>query len=151
LELKCGGLLFDRHEPPLTRRFVVYYCSALYRLFLNIARKGDEADPLARFLTDFSRHHWPSDVPVPEIWYDPRSLQPSPSSATAVLHAKCIVVDQSELLVSSANLTEAAYMRNIEVGVLIRSDHLARQLTHFFDGLIAGGHLRRASAGSTRR
>jgi hypothetical protein len=23
LELKCGGLLFDRHKPPLTRRFVV--------------------------------------------------------------------------------------------------------------------------------
>ena len=30
LELKCGGLLFDRHKPPLTRRFVVYYCSAVY-------------------------------------------------------------------------------------------------------------------------
>jgi hypothetical protein len=30
LELKCGGLLFDRHKPPLTRRSVVYYCSAVY-------------------------------------------------------------------------------------------------------------------------
>jgi putative transposase len=28
--LKCGGLLLVRHEPPLTRRFVVYYCSAVY-------------------------------------------------------------------------------------------------------------------------
>jgi hypothetical protein len=28
--LKCGGLLLDRHKPPLTRRFVVYYCSAVY-------------------------------------------------------------------------------------------------------------------------
>jgi len=28
--LKCGGLLFDRHDPPLKRRFVVYYCSAVY-------------------------------------------------------------------------------------------------------------------------
>jgi hypothetical protein len=28
--LKCGGLLFDRHKTPLTRRFVVYYCSAVY-------------------------------------------------------------------------------------------------------------------------
>jgi hypothetical protein len=27
---KCGGLLFDRHKLPLTRRFVVYYCSAVY-------------------------------------------------------------------------------------------------------------------------
>jgi hypothetical protein len=30
LNLKCGGLLSDRHEPQLTRRFVVYYCSAVY-------------------------------------------------------------------------------------------------------------------------
>src|SRR5579863_2099151 len=30
LELNGGGLLLDRHEPPLTRRFVVYYCSAVY-------------------------------------------------------------------------------------------------------------------------
>ncbi len=28
--LKCGGLLLDRHEPPLTRRFAVHYCSAVY-------------------------------------------------------------------------------------------------------------------------
>jgi hypothetical protein len=30
LELKCGGLLLDRHEPPFTRRFVVYFRTALY-------------------------------------------------------------------------------------------------------------------------
>jgi hypothetical protein len=29
--LKCGGLLFDRHKTPLTWRFVVYYCSAVYK------------------------------------------------------------------------------------------------------------------------
>lgn len=27
--LKCGGLLFDRHDPPHTRRFGVYHCSAV--------------------------------------------------------------------------------------------------------------------------
>ena len=42
-----GGLLFVRHEPPLTRRFVVYYCSAVYRLsFQSIA-----AQPLVRAIT----------------------------------------------------------------------------------------------------
>src|SRR4051794_18103010 len=30
-QLLCGGLLLHRHKTPLTRRFVVYYCSALYR------------------------------------------------------------------------------------------------------------------------
>lgn len=28
-KLPRGGLLLDRHQPPLTRRFVVYYCSAV--------------------------------------------------------------------------------------------------------------------------
>src|SRR5450755_3778780 len=30
LELKCGGLLLDRHEPPFIRRFVVYFRTAVY-------------------------------------------------------------------------------------------------------------------------
>src|SRR5436305_13486800 len=30
-QLLCGGLLLHRHKTPLTRRFVVYYCSALYK------------------------------------------------------------------------------------------------------------------------
>jgi hypothetical protein len=33
--LARGGLLFDRHPPPLTRRHVVHYCSALYSHFVQ--------------------------------------------------------------------------------------------------------------------
>jgi hypothetical protein len=36
---KCGGLLLDRHEPPLTRRFVVYYCSAVYSRPVTAVRR----------------------------------------------------------------------------------------------------------------
>ena len=38
-----GGLLFDRHPPPLTRRHVVHYCSALYRnevILRGLGQKG---------------------------------------------------------------------------------------------------------------
>ena len=28
--LNCGGLLLHGREPPFIRRFVVYYCSAVY-------------------------------------------------------------------------------------------------------------------------
>jgi hypothetical protein len=31
LNVEEGGLLFDRRNPPLTRRFVVYYCSAVQK------------------------------------------------------------------------------------------------------------------------
>jgi len=35
---KPGGLLFDRHKPPLKRRFVVHYCSALYIPMMPISQ-----------------------------------------------------------------------------------------------------------------
>jgi len=43
--------------------------------------------------------------------------------------------------VSSANFTEAAQERNIEVGLLVRSPRLADQLTNHFDSLLAAGFL----------
>jgi len=64
----------------------------------------------------------------PEIYFDPRSLhRPAVSNLggdtkqRAVLHAKCVVIDGRTAFVSSANFTEAAQERTIEVGVLVRS------------------------------
>lgn len=51
------------------------------------------------------------------------------------LHAKCAVVDDA-VLVSSANLTDDAFNRNIEMGVLLRAPALAAQLRGHFEGLI---------------
>jgi len=70
-----------------------------------------------------------------EFYYDSRSL--NAAAAPMALHAKCIVVDRRELFVSSANFTEAAQRRNIEVGVLVRSGSLARQASEFSDPLLA--------------
>src|SRR3954468_23109899 len=39
LELKCGGLLLDRHKTPLTWRFVVYYCAAVYTVDRPVRRR----------------------------------------------------------------------------------------------------------------
>jgi hypothetical protein len=38
-----GGLVSDRHKSPLTRRFVVHYCSAVHnrRLLVNIDTGSD--------------------------------------------------------------------------------------------------------------
>lgn len=54
----------------------------------------------------------------------------------ACLHAKCVVVAGQHVYVSSANFTEAAQERNIEVGLLVRSPRLAEQLTTHFDALL---------------
>ena len=63
----------------------------------------------------------------------------------ACLHAKCVVVDRRLALVTSANFTEAAQTRNIEVGALIRCDRFAAKVTEHFEALVSEGALTRAS------
>ena len=57
--------------------------------------------------------------------------------------AKCIVVDGRKVLVTSANFTETAQERNIELGLLVDSDAAATQIEQHFRHLIERNHLRR--------
>ena len=113
-------------------------------LFLDIAR-GDkdlpEAQLLAQFREKFQKEHWPWQ-PLPEVYYDPRSLEKPGSPKRACLHAKIVVIDDKEVFLTSANLTEAAQQRNIETGVLLKSPAIAAQLTEHFESLVIEGHLR---------
>ncbi len=59
----------------------------------------------------------------------------------AKLHAKAVIVDGRDVLLTSANMTNAAYDKNIELGVLCRGGGVARQVQRHFDGLIATGVL----------
>ncbi|MGH2405180.1 MAG: phospholipase D-like domain-containing protein [bacterium] len=59
-----------------------------------------------------------------------------------VLHAEALVVDDEAVFVTSANLTEAALDRNIEVGLLVRDRALALTVSSHFRGLIDRGLLR---------
>ena len=52
------------------------------------------------------------------------------------LHAKCIVVDGSTALVTSANFTDRGQTRNIEAGVLVRDRGFAERLASQWIGLI---------------
>ena len=118
------------------------------RMFLDIRRKaGDtslDSEVVWRFVDHFRRSHWPDGCPLPQIYYDPRSLESDPKRQ-AVLHAKCVVVDECELFVSSANFTEAAQARNIELGLLLRSSALASQVSNFFDSLVESGHCQQSN------
>lgn len=55
------------------------------------------------------------------------------------VHAKCAVADEEIALITSANLTEAAMERNMELGVLIRGGTLPSKLAQHLDALIATG------------
>jgi len=114
-------------------------------LFLNVHRgpkdTTQDGDILAKFSQNFRKRDWPG-TRLPVIYYDPRSLTLE-AKEKARLHAKCIIVDQKVALVSSANFTPAALERNIEVGVLIRSDRFASQLARNFLKLVENKHFLR--------
>jgi phosphatidylserine/phosphatidylglycerophosphate/cardiolipin synthase-like enzyme len=59
-----------------------------------------------------------------------------------VLHAKAVVADDEAVFVTSANLTEAAFDRNIELGLLVRDRALALSIVSHFQVLIARELLR---------
>jgi len=117
------------------------------RMFLNIQRKpGDtssSAELVRRFAHRFQSEQWPTGGRLPEVFYDPRSLSPD-RSERAALHAKCVVADCRDVFISSANFTEAAQERNVEVGLLLHSTPVAENLSHFFGTLCSTGEFLRA-------
>jgi phosphatidylserine/phosphatidylglycerophosphate/cardiolipin synthase-like enzyme len=115
------------------------------RLFLNVKRNYNDKTPtstlLQQFTENFRKHVWVGRQ-LPEVFYDPRSLEPS-TQTNACLHAKCIVIDEDRVFVTSANFTEAAHHRNIEVGVLISNQIAARAIRSQFEMLVAQKILQR--------
>jgi len=109
------------------------------QMFLDIPRPQQghfsRSELVRIFAERFVRKEWPGRR-LPRCYYDPRSLEADQTRRTS-LHAKCVVVDKEQAFVTSANFTEAAQTRNIEVGVLLRSQSLARKLTDHFESLLA--------------
>ncbi len=114
------------------------------RLFLDVQRSPGDYAPdwelLRRFAHRFRTQEWPGGR-LPEQYYDPRSLDAEAVKRSS-LHAKCVVVDRRVALVTSANFTEAAQTRNIEVGALVQSYRFATRLAEHFEALATAGNLK---------
>jgi len=109
-------------------------------LFLNIQRKRGDVTKADGLVRRFADRFWSTDWPGssrPRVYYDPRSLEPEGPSG--VLHAKVVVTDEEAVFVTSANLTEAAFDRNIELGLLTRDRALAMSVIAHFRGLVERG------------
>jgi hypothetical protein len=104
---------------------------------LDIARRpGDtstDKEIVRHFAGEFRARHWPWPV-LPELYYDPRAHALT-GEGRASLHAKCVVVDRKAALITSANFTEAAQKRNIELGLLVRHAAIAERIACYFAGL----------------
>jgi len=106
-------------------------------LLLNIQRRANETSAPAQLVKRYADRFWKQEWPgerQPSVFYDPRSL--APAGVEGVLHAKALVVDDEAAFVTSANLTEAAFDRNLELGVLSRDRTLASGLARHFRVLI---------------
>jgi phosphatidylserine/phosphatidylglycerophosphate/cardiolipin synthase-like enzyme len=111
-------------------------------LLLNIQRKKGDTTAAEQLVRRFTDRFWKTDWPGstrPNVYYDPRALEQDGPSG--VLHAKGIVADDETVFVTSANLTEAALDRNIELGLLVRDRALAASVLSHFRGLIDRGML----------
>ncbi len=111
-------------------------------LMLNIQRARGDTTASDHLVRRFADRFWGTDWPgqsKPAVYYDPRSLETD--GPAGVLHAKALVVDDGAVFITSANLTEAAFDRNIELGLLIRDPTLAKTTTTHFQTLIETGLL----------
>lgn len=111
-------------------------------LLLNIQRKRGDTTAADQLVRKFADRFWTTDWPGssrPRVYYDPRALDID--GPAGVLHAKAIVADDEVVCVTSANLTEAALDRNIELGLLVRDHALAASITSHFRALIEHGLL----------
>jgi phosphatidylserine/phosphatidylglycerophosphate/cardiolipin synthase-like enzyme len=97
------------------------------------------ASAAAAFARDFWISRWPWKS-RPKVFYDPRGVVERPLGR-ALQHAKCIVVDEQRVFITSANYTESAQQRNVELGVVIRDERLAERVSEQFRSLIWKGLL----------
>jgi len=111
-------------------------------LLLNLQRKRGDTTASEHLVRGFAHRFWRADWPGarrPGVFYDPRALEPE--GPAGVLHAKAVVADDEIVFLTSANLTEAALDRNIELGLLVRDSALAASVVRHFQVLIDRGLL----------
>jgi hypothetical protein len=101
--------------------------SARHAKIQVVLHKDDEAKNRAELLKN-----WSVFVRKPEVY----TWQPSGDHPYTKLHAKCLVVDRLQMLVTSANFTFHGLESNIELGLLVRNQPLASAVHDRFQILI---------------
>ncbi len=73
------------------------------------------------------------------LYYDARADTDDTSS---IMHAKCVIIDDREVLITSANFTDRAQHDNIELGALIRDAEFAARVSGQWHTLVTRGLFR---------
>jgi phosphatidylserine/phosphatidylglycerophosphate/cardiolipin synthase-like enzyme len=131
--------IFDGHEVflPISEAWTVRPELEVV-LILNVPPNNDSA--VEKFARWFWKYQWPW-TRRPAVFYDPRGPVKTPG-APACQHAKCILVDGVTAFITSANFTESAHERNIELGVLFRENpKVTLAIRSKFESLMQNGFL----------
>lgn len=150
-EVFIAGYAFDRGRAVLESLHGAMAARGLkVEIVLDCSREKvfeptEPAELLARVVDSFFAEVWTFGDPEPALFHDPRTLERRPSGAGRELfppvsmHAKCVVVDRRRALVGSANFTERARSRNIEVGALLEDEAFAEALLFQWRAVMAQG------------
>lgn len=115
--------------------------------YVNIPRPDNDTTKseilVSRFVERFKATQWPKDSRLPKVYYDPRSVADDVRVRSS-LHAKCVIVDNAHVFISSANFTAAGQERNIEVGLHLKSGYLALKTSLHFKKMLEADLFERA-------
>ena len=137
----CGEILLVTFAAVKIERLTAALTAAIQRgvkvlLVLEFKRSSEgqlNYDALAAFPDPLTRQA--------EVYYWPVEKRGrNAAGRPGKLHAKVAVIDDL-VLVSSANLTDDAFSRNLELGVMIRDEDFRRGVTGHIAGLIRSGDL----------
>ena len=83
-------------------------------------------------------------LPAARIYSWPLDQRPANGAGkTGTLHAKCLVCDERQALVSSANLTDYALELNMELGLRVTGEDVPMRIALHFEQLMVRGILER--------
>jgi cardiolipin synthase len=141
------GLIDEARERLFLVSFVAYHVSTVIAALQRAVERGIQV----RVLMERSKEHGGNvtvdsismlkqSLPRAQFYEWDKSL--SDTAQTASVHAKCAVADGAVAFVTSANLSEAAMERNMELGVLLRGGQVPPLLDQHLAALVATKQLR---------
>lgn len=89
------------------------------------------------FAEHFWENVWPGTNARPDVFYDCRAFDTTKPWAS--VHAKAVVVDSKRVFASSANFSDAALDRNIELGFSVRDGAIAHGVVRHLESLTTKG------------
>ena len=115
------------------------------RLMIQLIPEENDPRPLAEMESEVAKalqNAWPDHLPLPVVYHNPTKHSYT-GKAKGSQHSKVIIADDSIALIGSANLSDAAYERNIEVGCVIEDQEQVKALQEEFEALIESKKLTR--------